>query len=123
VAHRLLIVEDEPRLRQMLIWELEDLGYRVSGAGSCAEALDLAAAQRFDAALIDYHLPDGDGIDLMERLRELRPQLTVLLCSGIPTTDKVALAMRRGAYAFVAKPIRAERLHRSFQVALSDTPA
>jgi DNA-binding NtrC family response regulator len=123
MARRLLIVEDEAGLRQMLTWELEDLGYRVAGAGDCREALELAATETFDAALLDYHLPDGDGIGLMDRLRAVQPGLTVLLCSGVPTPDKVALAIRKGAYAFVAKPIRADRLHRSFEAALSDASA
>ena len=119
MACRLLIVEDDPHLRQMLTWDLEDLGYRVRTAAECREALAMAAAEDFDLALLDYHLPDGDGIGLLERLRGLQPRMRVLLCSGAPPADTVSLAMRKGAYAFVTKPVRAEGLHRSFQAALA----
>jgi DNA-binding NtrC family response regulator len=120
MACHLLIVEDDPHLRQMLTWDLEDLGYRVRAAADCRDALALAAGQDFDLALLDYHLPDGDGIDLLERLRALQPRMRVLLCSGAPPSDTVTLAIRKGAYAFVTKPVRAEGLHRSFQAALAD---
>lgn len=119
MVRRLLIVEDDPHLRQMLTWDLEDLGYRVWAAAGCAEALDLAAGQRLELALLDYHLPDGDGIGLLERLLEMQPRLRVLLCSGAPPADTVALAIRKGARAFVTKPLRAEGLHRAFQAALA----
>ena len=122
MAGRLLIVEDDRHLRQMLSWDLEDLGYEVSAAQSCDEALALARTQAFDLALIDYNLPDGDGVALMEALHGERPDLQVLLCSGVPTPDNVARAIRKGAYAFVAKPVQAERLHRAFEAALGDAP-
>lgn len=122
MARRLLIVEDDRRLRQMLSWELEDLGYEVALAEGCAAALELARSRPFDLALIDYNLPDGDGIGLMESLRERQPGLRALLCSGVPTPENVARAIRKGAYAFIAKPVRADRLHRTFEAALAEAP-
>jgi len=69
-------------LRQMLVWEFEELGYRVSAATRCNEALTLTEAHHFDLALLDYNLPDGIGTELMEKLYLRYPKLPIILYSG-----------------------------------------
>jgi DNA-binding NtrC family response regulator len=118
VTRRLLIVEDDRSLRRMLVWELSERGYEVAEGEGCATALALAGGRRFDLALVDYDLPDGDGIGLLERLRAMQPGLCVLLCSGMASPDTAALAINKGASAFLHKPLRAESLDRSLRAAL-----
>jgi DNA-binding NtrC family response regulator len=119
MSRRLLIVDDDEALRRMLGWELEDLGYEVSLAGDCREGLALASRRRFDLALLDYRLPDGSGIELMESLRTLSPGLPVVLCSGLAGSDTQARALREGAASFLTKPASAALLDRAFRSALS----
>jgi DNA-binding response OmpR family regulator len=114
-----LIVEDDSSLQQMLTWELEELGYSVTAVGSCRGTRTLAGERRFDLALLDYQLPDGNGIELMEELRMSQPGLPVIMSSGICCTDTAARALRSGAWRFVPKPASIALLHRLFQSALS----
>ena len=82
---------------------LADAGYAVTGAGSCQAAL--AAAQAgFDVALVDLHLPDGDGTALAAQLKERWPDGEVVLLTGHASVESAAAAVRAGACAYLLKP-------------------
>ncbi len=117
---RLLIVEDDIALQKMLTWDFEDLGYTVVGVTSCEQAREKTAGSDFDLALIDYHLPDGTGIDLLKDLRAHSPQMPVIMCSGLTCAETASRAVTdHGAFEFVPKPVSARALHRIFESALS----
>ena len=117
---RLLIVEDDPALQQMLTWDFEDLGYTVVGVTSCQQAREAAVGNEFDLALIDYHLPDGTGIELLKELRTRAPRMPVIMCSGLSCAETASRAVTdHGAFEFVSKPVSARALHRIFETALS----
>jgi len=117
---RLLIVEDDIALRKMLTWDFEDLGYTVTGVTSCQQAREQAARYDFDLALIDYHLPDGTGVDLLKDLRARRPEMPIIMSSGLSCAETASRAVTdHGAFEFVAKPVAAQTLHQIFQTALS----
>lgn len=113
--NKLLIVEDNVSLQQMLTWEFEEMGYLVTAAGCCNSARQAAIAEQFDLALVDCNLPDGCGSELMKELHKKQPALPVILCSGRMTED----ALQQGAYCFTPKPVTAKSLHRIFQQALT----
>jgi DNA-binding response OmpR family regulator len=114
----LLIVEDNHSLRQMLVWEFEELEYQVTAAPDCRQARKHASARRFDLALVDYHLPDGSGMHLSAELRRRYPEIFVVVVSGLPCRETEALSADRGQVRFVPKPASASRLHRTFQESL-----
>ncbi|MCB1760995.1 MAG: response regulator [Gammaproteobacteria bacterium] len=117
---RLLITEDDAALRQMLRWEFEELGYHVIETGSCREAEHAAKTERPQIALLDFHLPDGDGALLLQRLQLLLPGLPVVLYSGrVPA----AAVQACGAARFLCKPVSAKRLHGIFSELLSGAPS
>ena len=118
-ARKLLITEDDKPLLCMMCWEFDELGYQVTTAASCGEALDVIAESRFDLALLDYNLPDGVGTGLMQELHRLQPGLPVILYSGLASGGKASEAERCGASRFVAKPVEARTLHAMFNVILS----
>jgi len=118
-----LIVDDDASLRRMLNWDLEELGYRVTTAGDCREAMGLARQQGFDLALVDYQLPDGDGIGLTVHLMAMAPDLLVFLYTGSPSTDLVARALRNGARGLLVKPVVASLLDAQFKAALDRNAA
>ena len=106
---RLLLLEDDEALRQMLVWELSELGYRVHPTGSCGEARAAIDACNFDLALMDVGLPDGDGAELAVELIGANPGLRIVLCSGRPG----ALARGRVPSEVIAclnKPVSVGRL-------------
>jgi two-component system response regulator GlrR len=109
----LLLVEDNAPLRQMLSWELSDLGYQVSAAGGCAQARRIMARQPVRFALIDIRLPDGDGRELSAELARRVPGLEVVLMSGahdLQPDPGLAPHVR----AFLSKPVNLNSLHQLF---------
>jgi DNA-binding response OmpR family regulator len=79
---RVLLVEDDRALGRMLTWTFEEHGARPLLARTCATAQTIATAARFDLALVDADLPDGDGVMLAEALRADHPAALVAICSG-----------------------------------------
>jgi two-component system response regulator PilR (NtrC family) len=112
----LLLVEDDAPLRQMLRWDLTDLGYDIGAAAGCTEARRLADQQPFRFALIDIRLPDGDGRDLAAELQARLPGLRVVLMSG-DERARSGPTVIGGVLAFIAKPVDIDIPHRLFCVA------
>ncbi len=118
-TRKLLITEDDKSLLYMMCWEFEELGYKVTTAANCSEALDAISESQFDLALLDYNLPDGVGTELMQELHRLQPGLPIILYSGLASGGKASEAERCGASRFVAKPVEARALHAMFNAILS----
>jgi len=112
-AH-LLIVDDDRALAQMLRLDFQELGYRVSLAGSCRQARQILAETSFDLLLLDYHLADGKGTELLAMCHDQRPELPVILSSG-DTQRQGLQAIARGSCRFVPKPAAARTLDRVFR--------
>jgi DNA-binding NtrC family response regulator len=101
---RLLIVDDDVPLRQTLAGRFQRQGMTVTTAGSGEEALAQAAANRFDVALLDLHLPGMSGIDILGYLKERQPELEAILLTAHGSIDTAIQAMKRGAYDYQTKP-------------------
>ncbi len=106
---RILLVDDNRPLVENLAEILEEAGYAVRAAGSCAAALPLAA-EGFDVALVDLKLPDGDGTALAPRLKDLSPAGEVVLLTGFATLESAVAAVRAGACAYLVKPCATQEL-------------
>jgi DNA-binding NarL/FixJ family response regulator len=101
---RVLIVDDTPGCRRIVCELLERRGYEVAGeAASVGAALRLAQSIQPDAALLDVHLPDGNGFDLAARLTQSQPGMAVLLTSSEFDDRFYAMADASGARGFVPK--------------------
>jgi len=107
----LLIVEDNHALRQMLTWEFEELGYRVTATDCCTAAIAAARSDKVDLGLLDYNLPDGCGMELISQLRALYPAIQIILSSGYLNTAECDHSFCH----FEPKPVSAKKLHRLFQ--------
>src|SRR5262245_60575845 len=101
---RLLIVEDDEELRCNLASRFQRLGMAVDGAATVADASALAEAKTYDVALLDYHLPDGTGIEVLERIKKLQPELEAIMLTGHGSIETAIQAMRLGAYDYLTKP-------------------
>jgi DNA-binding NtrC family response regulator len=100
-GQRVLVVDDERLVRWSLGQRLSGRGWDVSEAGSVAEALRAPAP---DVAVLDYKLPDGDGIEVLRRLRQADPDLPVIMLTAHQDTELIVEAMRAGASDYLTKP-------------------
>ncbi|MDH5284957.1 MAG: sigma-54 dependent transcriptional regulator, partial [Gemmatimonadota bacterium] len=107
---RLLIVDDEPRIRDALRQVLEFEGHEVRTAGSGGEALTIYPEFRPHLVFLDVKMAGLDGLDTLGRLRDLDPGAVVVMISGHGTIATAVEATRRGAFDFLEKPLDSDRL-------------
>ena len=122
VLKRILIVDDEEELVSTLQERLELRGYSVIGVldGKAAEA---AVVQTdFDAVLLDVRLKGEDGIEVMQRLRDVRPTLPVLLITGHMSLGAGEAGRKAGAADFVLKPVQLKELIDKMNAAAAARP-
>ena len=103
-ARSVLIVDDEPAVRETLSLLLEGAGIDALVAGSADEALASSRARDFDAVLSDIRMPDKDGVALLGELRAERPETPVILMTAYGSSDSAVEAVRDGAFDYIQKP-------------------
>lgn len=103
--NRILIVDDEPGLRFGIRDFLELQGYEIDEAESCRDAQDLFRTSRPDIVIADYLLPDGTALDLLPRLKEINPDIPLLILTAHGSIDLAVRAIKEGAEQFLTKPL------------------
>lgn len=122
ITQRVLIVDDETSLRTALFRALDRKGFQVITASTFKEAETLAFSEKpLDLALVDLRLPDGDGIELMSKLKAYHASLKVIILTGHGTIENAVEATRRGAFHFVTKPCNLDEIMTLTERALSHT--
>lgn len=106
----LLVVDDDNALGQMLAWDLEELGYRVHKVGDVRSALEGLETLRPDLVLLDYRLPDGNGLDILERLNRFTPTPPAIVISGESEPGLPQRCRQQGAREFLRKPLQVTSL-------------
>ena len=110
---RLLVVDDEPLMRDLVERFAVRAGFDVVSRGSGAEALAMLREVKPDAVIVDLKMPDGlSGIDVLRAVRTFHPDCDVILMSGYATVDVTIEAVKAGALDFLTKPLDFERLKR-----------
>ena len=105
-----LVVDDDPTIRETLADYFEGLGWTARTAGTATEGLQQAAAHAPDVALVDLRLPDADGLRLLEALRADDPNVGVIFLTGHADVPTAVRAMREGAADFLEKPVDLDAL-------------
>ena len=105
----ILIVDDEPGIRESLKGVLEDEGYKVRVAESAEAGLELVRKYRFDVVLLDVWLPGMDGLEALPKIREMESSPEVIMISGHGTIETAVKATKLGAYDFLEKPLSIEK--------------
>ena len=105
-----LVIDDEPYLLQSLCEFLDKAGFAVSFATSCKQAIDAFRLGPPDAAVIDYLLPDGNALDLIDRFRAIDPMVPCIVLTGHASIDLAVKAIKSGAEQFVCKPVELSAL-------------
>jgi len=104
VKAKLLMVEDDHLLGDLMCESLEEAGYQVRLARTGAEALEAVSEESFDLVLQDIQLPDADGLDVLEEILRRQPQWKALVMTAYASVDKAIKAMKIGAFDFLIKP-------------------
>jgi len=114
-----LIVDDEPGILTQLSRILEDEGFRTVATGKGEEALELYRQRRPAVVFLDIWLPDRDGLETLQALREMDPAATVIMISGHGTAPTAVKAIKMGAYDYLEKPLAYNRVLEALTGALA----
>ncbi|HOY67003.1 MAG TPA: sigma-54 dependent transcriptional regulator [Candidatus Ozemobacteraceae bacterium] len=114
----LLLIDDEKLILWGLKRDLERSGYRVRAFESAEEALPVAEKQRFHAAVVDVRLPGMQGTAFLERLKQLDPDVQVIMVTAFADVETAVMAIRTGAFDFILKPFTLEKIRLTIQNAL-----
>jgi two-component system nitrogen regulation response regulator NtrX len=108
----ILVVDDEADIRELVSGLLEDEGHGVRVASNSDEALAAIRARRPSLALLDIWMQGGglDGLELLDVIKKLDPDLPVVMISGHGNIETAVMALQRGAYDFIEKPFKSDRL-------------
>src|SRR6516162_7405487 len=115
---RILVIDDEAAIRDSLRMTLEYEGYEFLSAATGQEGLALAEREAPDLVLLDVKMPGMDGIEVLERLRNMNDQLPIVVISGHGTISTAVEATKKGAWDFIEKPFASERVLVSLRNAL-----
>ena len=116
---RLLVVDDEPRMRQSLVDLVRLQGYEADSAENGRVAIQRLKEAAYDLVLLDLFMPDIDGYAVMQHMVEHYPKTSVIVVSGDSTIQAAIHALRNGAYDFLRKPYEPEELFKTVENALN----
>jgi len=116
---RLLVIDDEEDLREMLEFILTSEGFEVATVDGGLAALDLARTRRFDLAITDMKMPGMNGIETLTALKELDASMEVIVATGYASEQTAAECMKRGAYGYLRKPFELDDLRALIDRALA----
>jgi DNA-binding NtrC family response regulator len=119
-AATILIVDDDALLRHALAGRFGDEGYDIVEAATAAEAAE-AISPDIDQALLDFHLPDGDGLSILRTFKERSPDTVVILMTAFSSVENAVAAMKLGAFHYVNKPFDLDEISMLARQALETT--
>ncbi|MCZ6692071.1 MAG: sigma-54 dependent transcriptional regulator [Planctomycetota bacterium] len=118
---RILVIEDEKLIRYSLSERLSKEGYEVGEAGDGRTGLRLLGEEEFDLLVLDYRLPDTDGLKVLEKVRDDFSEVPVILMTAYSTVENAVEAMRLGAFSYLTKPFNMDEMVMNIQKALETT--
>ncbi|MBI5886605.1 MAG: response regulator [Deltaproteobacteria bacterium] len=104
VKKKILVIDDEPIIRQVLTLHLRSAGYDVVCAENATDGIGLAGSGSFSLVITDYNLPDLNGLDVMTAVKAGEPGLPVMVISGFLDAELVSKVIKAGAVQYLKKP-------------------
>lgn len=117
---RILVVDDDPLLLDLLVDTLQVIGYEATSATNGLHALDRLQESRFDLVITDIKMPEMDGLDLLKKVRHRYPEIPVLFITGVASPEIIGMAEPDG---LLAKPFRISHVEELIENALSQKSA
>ena len=116
---RVLVVDDEENLRELVELTLVGMGLDVDTAADLASANDLIARHRYALCLTDMRLPDGNGLALVARMAEEQPETPIAVITAFGSADNAVAALKAGAFDYLSKPVAVDALRALVRSALN----
>ena len=107
---RILIVDDDESIRKVIATILEEEGYNVESVETAKKGIEKSESSFYNLALIDIHLPDMEGIELLAKMHETKPRMRKIIITGYPTLENAVAAVNKGADAYILKPFDVEKI-------------
>lgn len=107
---RILVVDDEAIMRNLLLKILEQEGYQVSLASSYSEALERLTTNKFELVLSDVKMPENNGFELLKRIKQEWPHIAVIMMTGYGDAYTVKEALMLGADEYITKPFKSHEI-------------
>ena len=117
---RILLVDDDPGLSEVIVMLLEREGYAVFHAPTRKQGIGIVEARELDLVITDLKLPDGTGLDVIAGVRARRPRLPIIMITSYSSMESAIDALRAGANDYVIKPFNNEEFLRAIARALND---
>lgn len=120
MAEKVLLVDDEEEFLDIMSERLTARGMEVTTAGSAGKALSLIENETFDAIVMDFQMPEMDGMGALKAIKAKKPELQIILLTGYATVEKTVEAMKIGATDFLEKPADLEALAKKIKQAKAE---
>jgi DNA-binding NtrC family response regulator len=110
MSEKVLLVDDEKEFLEIMSERMRARGMEVTTTDSADQALAIIEKQTFDAIIMDFQMPEMDGMEALKAIKKKRPELQIILLTGYATVEKTVEAMKIGAADFLEKPADLEAL-------------
>jgi two-component system response regulator PilR (NtrC family) len=113
-----LVIDDEPDIRELLHITISRMGLTCESAGSVADAIQALKTRTFQLCLTDMNLPDGNGLEIIRHIQQEKPELPVAMITAYASVEDAITAMKYGAFDYISKPVELAELRKLIQSAL-----
>ena len=120
---RLLVIDDDPGLSEVIELLLEREGYAVHRTSTVQRGVELAASGEFELVVTDLRLPDGTGLDAIAAIRAGHPELPIMMITSYSSMESAIAALRAGAVDYIIKPFNNDEFLHSIRRALDEPRA
>jgi DNA-binding NtrC family response regulator len=108
--YNILVIDDEAAQRDVLTGYLKKKGYKIFSASSGKEGIELARTNPVDIILSDFKMPDLNGIEVLEQVKKINPEISFVIVTAYGTVENAVKAMRLGAFDYISKPVDLDEL-------------
>jgi two-component system response regulator RegA len=122
IVASILVVEDDNAFRKILVNAFRERGYEAEGVPDAATAIQAAERDSPEMAVVDLRLPDGSGLDVVQRLKAIDPSTAIVVLTGYGSIATALESVRLGAIHYLTKPTDADRILAAFQHGLASRP-
>jgi two-component system NtrC family response regulator len=108
--YNILVIDDEAAQRDILTGYLKKKGYKIFSASSGREGIEIAGRNSVDIILSDFKMPDLNGIEVLEQVKKINPEISFVIVTAYGTVENAVKAMRLGAFDYISKPVDLDEL-------------